>query len=196
MTLGALPIDVTIPSRLLAAAAAGRPMTQTVAIATARDDSHPVADDATAEFVSLYEVHYSRLVRSLQISGADRTAAEDMAQEAFARTLGHWRRVRKGTNPPGYVYRTAFRLARRRLPTEVLLGDEVSTPDVAGEAITNVTLTAALDAMPPRRRACAILCFVGGLTPNEVGEALGIAAGTVRKQLEHARAELGVQLDR
>jgi DNA-directed RNA polymerase specialized sigma24 family protein len=60
------------------------------------DRKSDVADD----FVTVYEAHYPRLVRALQIGGLDRPSAEDVAQEAFARTLGHWRRVRLGTNPP------------------------------------------------------------------------------------------------
>ncbi len=165
-------------------------LAQTVGIATTP------RDDATADFVAMYEAHYPRLVRALELSGCDRHGAEDVAQEAFARTLGHWRRVRGGSNPPGYVYRTAFRLGRRRLPESVLLDDEHPTPDVAGEAIANVSVAEALASMPPRRRTCAVMCFLGGLTPVEAGEALGIAAGTVRKQLELARAELQVKLDR
>jgi RNA polymerase sigma factor (sigma-70 family) len=135
-------------------------------------------------------------VRTLELGGAQRALAEDIAQEAFARTFGHWRRVRHGTNPPGYVYRTAFRLLRRRLPDFELSGDERASPDIAGEAITNVSVKATLDAMPARRRACALLCFVVGLTPAEAGEALGIEASTVRKQLEHARRDLELRLDR
>jgi RNA polymerase sigma factor (sigma-70 family) len=161
---------------------------QTVAIAP--------HDDTSDDFVAVYMQHYPRLVRALQLSGSERAWAEDVAQEAFARTLGHWRRVRQGSNPPGYVYRTAFRLARRRRPEQALTGDEQSLPGVEGEAISNVTVRGALAAMPERRRACAMLCFIAGLTPKEAGEALGIAAGTVRKQLELARAELQVQLDR
>lgn len=165
-----------------------RPLTQTGPIAG--------RDDATHEFVEMYERHYPRLVRALEISGARRAEAEDIAQEAFARTLGHWRRVRTGTNPPGYAYTVAFRLARRRVPATVLLGDERAAPDVAGEAVTNVAVGSALAAMPPRRRTCAVLCLLGGLSPAEAGAVLGIEASTVRKQLEHARAELAVQLDR
>ncbi|MCA1692656.1 MAG: hypothetical protein LC733_10840 [Actinobacteria bacterium] len=50
------------------------------------------------------------------LTGARRDDAEDVAQEAFARTLSRWRRVRTGSNPPGYVYRVAFRLLRRAQP--------------------------------------------------------------------------------
>ncbi len=168
---------------------------QTVEIAKERLGTGPAAGEADTDFVSVYERHYPRVVRALELSGLGRAAAEDAAQEAFARTLGHWRRVRQGTNPPGYVYRTAFRLARRSLPESPLVGDERPAPDVAGEATTNVAVVGTLRAMPARRRACAVMCLVMGFTPAEAAETLGIAPSTVRKQLEYARADLRVKLD-
>ncbi len=160
-------------------------MGQTVAID--QDRRGEVAED----FVTVYEVHYPRLVRALEIGGLDRSSAEDVAEEAFARTLGHWKRVRLGTNPPGYVYRTAFRLSRRHWKTDVALEtDRAARSDTAAEAVANLGLEAALGEMPPRRRACATLCFVIGLTPKEAARALGIAEGTVRKQLGLARDDL------
>jgi RNA polymerase sigma factor (sigma-70 family) len=151
------------------------------------DRSGAIADD----FVTVYEAHYSRLVRALEIGGLDRPSAEDVAQEAFARTLVHWRRVRLGSNPPGYVYRTAFRLSRSHWRRE--LGSEqdvASRSDTAGEAVSNLGMEAALGRMPARRRACAVLCFVVGLSPKEAARSLGIAEGTVRKQLGIARDDL------
>src|SRR5438105_3769771 len=71
-----------------------------------------VADDG-GDFVEVYRAHYGRLVRALELAGAGRATAEDLAQEAFARTYRHWRRVREGLNPSGYPYRVAFRLAAR-----------------------------------------------------------------------------------
>ena len=44
--------------------------------------------------------------------------------------------------------------------------------------------------MPPRRRACALLVLAAGLTAEEAGPALGIAASTVRVQVHRARADL------
>ncbi|MGA3354002.1 MAG: sigma-70 family RNA polymerase sigma factor [Acidimicrobiales bacterium] len=160
-------------------------MGQTVVIED--DRKSEVADD----FVIVYEAHYPRLVRALQIGGLDRTSAEDVAQEAFARTLGHWRRVRLGTNPPGYVYRTAFRLSRSHWKQENM--PEVERPsrdDTAAEAVSRLGLEDALARMPARRRACAMLCFVVGLSPKEAARSLGIAEGTVRKQLGLARDDL------
>ncbi len=167
-------------------------MGQTVVIAGDRSSGGEIADD----FVTVYQAHYPRLVRALEIGGLDRAAAEDVAQEAFARTLGHWRRVRLGTNPPGYVYRTAFRLSRSRWKREDTLDTErAGSGDTASEAVSRLALESALGRMPARRRACAVLCFVVGLTPKEAARSLGIAEGTVRKQLGLVREELKYLLE-
>ena len=150
------------------------------------------ASVTTADFVECYRAHYPWVIRALGLGGADPGAAEDIAQEAFARSLVHWRRVRRGSNPPGYVYRTAFRLYARRanLHEEELPREGVATADLQQEAATRLTVQSALAAMPPRRRLCATLCFIVGFTPGETADALGIAEGTVRKQLELAREAL------
>ena len=147
------------------------------------------------DFVDLFTAQYAKLVGVLRVSGAEPSTAEDIAQEAFARTLTHWRRVRHGTNPAGYVYRVAFRLLQRRSkelrewPADDdsdadLPSTEASTEDTA---IANVTAHQALDAMPPRRRACAVLCWYLGFTSEDAADILGIDASTVRKQLQRAR---------
>jgi RNA polymerase sigma factor (sigma-70 family) len=146
---------------------------------------------AAPDFIEVYEAHYPRLVRALEISGLDHTAAEDVAQEAFARTFGHWRRVRLGTNPPGYAYRVGFRLARRTFRREEpLVVEPTSTGDLAGQVVAREAIERALEAMPPRRRSCAVMCLMSGLTTKEAARSLGIAEGTVRKQLELARSAL------
>ena len=161
----------------------------------------------TTDFVTCYELHYRRLVKALVLAGADRSTAEDVAQDAFARALVHWWRVRRGSNPPGYVYTAGFRLlakAQRRLGRErtpTIEGSPGPRADQAGgadptgaSATMSAVLAAALATMPPRRRACAVMCLVVGLPVGEAGEALGIADGTVRKHLEEARKDLGAVL--
>jgi RNA polymerase sigma-70 factor, ECF subfamily len=151
--------------------------------------------EATSDdFVDLFTTHYPKLVGVLRVAGTiDRTAAEDVAQEAFARTLSHWRRVRRGTNPAGYVYRVAFRLLHRRggLPTSPLDDVDVDVaatgPDAGETAVANVMARSALDAMPPRRRGSVALCWYLGFTSEEAGDILGIDAATVRTHLERAR---------
>jgi RNA polymerase sigma-70 factor (ECF subfamily) len=158
---------------------------------------------STTDFAECYVLHYNRLVRALRLGGADAASAEDVAQEAFARAFGRWKRVSKGTNPAGYVYVTGFRLLQRSLRRESRwdVGEMPDQPmirsmygqaaDTATTATLNVALEAVLARMPPRRRACAVMCLVVGLPVNEAGEALGIADGTVRKHLEEARKDFG-----
>lgn len=149
-------------------------------------------------FVDCYRSHYGRVVRSLRLAGAGQAEAEDLAQEAFARVLPHWRRVSRGSNPPGYVYRSAFRLLRhsqRRRARPEHRAPPLPAGDVGGDATTSVSVGAALAAMPPRRRQCAVLCLVLGFSPADAGAALGIAAGTVRKHLDEARQDLRAACD-
>jgi len=154
-------------------------------------DTGGVDDD----FVALYTSQYPRLVRALLLGGADRATAEDTAQEAFARTLGHWRRVRLGRNPTGYVYRVAFRLLRRVRRGNLPLEGEVPSPDIATEATLTVGIERALQAMPAARRRCAVLCLVIGVTTKDAARTLRIAESTVRKQIELARRDLRQFLD-
>jgi RNA polymerase sigma factor (sigma-70 family) len=171
-----------------------------VTIGAARPDPAPLSSAAEAalvqlqsdQFVECYRMHYPRLVRALRLAGADLPTAEDLAQEAFARTLARWRRVRRGSSPAGYAYRIGFRLLTRRPAiTAALIPDTGPTePGPEALAVTQVAVEQRLAAMPPRRRACAVLCLVVGLPVTDAARALGIADGTARKHLEEARAEL------
>jgi RNA polymerase sigma factor (sigma-70 family) len=162
--------------------------------------------------VECYQVHYPRLVRALTLAGAAPPVAEDLAQEAFARMLTHWRRVRRGSSPAGYAYRTGFRLLHRsrrgrrgldlaaQFPSHFHPGEGIrdgnfnaaatAVPGPEGLVTTRLAVQATLAAMPPRRRACAVMCLVVGLSTADVAAALGIAEGTVRKQLSEARDDL------
>ena len=164
----------------------------------------------TTDFVDCYRTHYRRLIRALQLSGATTATAEDITQEAFARALVHWRRIRRGPNPPGYVYTTAFRLLQRAQRRAAPLAASPTTPvalpapppvsstqaDPTGSAATTVlAIEGALASMPPRRRACAVLCLIVGIPVADAAGTLGIAPGTVRKHIEEARHDLRAACD-
>lgn len=160
--------------------------------------ARPVADLPVTDFVDCYHSHYGRLTRALRLAGADAASAEDAAQEAFARALVHWKRVSRGTNPIGYVYTAGFRLlakAQRKAGRDHIQQVPAGPPDpTAAIATSAAAVEAALAAMPPRRRACAVMCLIVGLPAREAGEALGITDGTVRKHLDDARRDLAAVL--
>ena len=162
----------------------------------------PSADSDTprSEFAELYLVHYPRLVRVLTISTGEPEAAQDLAQETFARTYQRWRRVRAGPNPAGYLYTVAFHLLRRRGALAETPSDDLTVTDQPGASsheeavVTESVVHAVLAAMPPRRRACAALCLYMGFSADEAAATLAITPVTVRVQLHRARQALRVAL--
>lgn len=157
----------------------------------------PVAESPSADFVDLYRGHYPRLVSALRLAGAPDVQAQDLVQEAFARTFRHWRRVRSGSNPRGYVTTVAFRLFRRRhdlSDSAPALDTDGALPSHETLVVTRAGIEAALAAMPARRRACAALCLYLGVAVDDAAESLGITPSTVRVQLHHARQDLRAAL--
>jgi RNA polymerase sigma-70 factor, ECF subfamily len=164
---------------------------RTGAPAKGQDSAEPPSGGG--DFAELYLKHYSRLVRALIIAGSDPVTAQDLAQEAFARTFQRWRRVRTGANPAGYVHTIAFRLLnRRRRLSETPLEDTSlpPVPPVDEAALAAETVRNALAHMPPRQRACVALHVYLGHSADETAELLGISPSTVRVQLHRARQRL------
>jgi len=125
----------------------------------------------------------------------DRTAAEDVAAEALARTYAHWRKVSGLAYLDGWVLRVATNLAidvaRRRPP--ILRADEGVDPS---EATTlRLALVAALKSLPRRQRQAVVLRYLSGLPEQEVARTLGVSASTasthVQRGLAALRAHLG-----
>lgn len=148
-----------------------------------------VAEPEPTDFVELFRLHYGRVVVALRLAGAPPAVAEDLAQEAFARTFGHWRRVRHGSSPSGYVYRTAFRLLAKdrrvrpapEVPPATSLEDEVAS---------RVDLERLLALLAPQQRVCAALCWGLGFTSVEAGAVLDLDDATVRTHLARAAKHL------
>jgi DNA-directed RNA polymerase specialized sigma24 family protein len=69
-------------------------------------------------FDEFFDAHYAPVVRSLGLAFGDRPAAEDAAQEAFARARRRWHSVRGMDRPVGWVYVVAMNVARRTAKRE------------------------------------------------------------------------------
>ena len=169
-------------------------------------ESHTPLDVAPAvmpayvidDFAAVYAQHYRRLVVALCLSGAPLASAEEIAQEAFVRTFSSWPRVRVGTNPAGYLYRSAFRLWRRahqrdqrrdRQPAPI-----APARDPGAEATTRVALQVAFASLPEKTRTCAALALQSGLETDEIARILRIKPATVRVHVHNARKALRAAL--
>lgn len=135
-------------------------------------------------------MEYPRLAKALLLVTDDACEAEDLAQEAMARVLERWDRVREMGSPVGYAYRVAVNLHRRRLRRRARepVGEEAaSPPDPADVAGSRDAVRRALRSLPPDQRVALVLVEWLGLSSEEAARILGIRAASVRGRLHRAR---------
>ncbi len=154
-------------------------------------DERPTAVDVP--FEEFFRDEYPRLAKALLLLTGDRAEAEDLAQEALARTFERWERVRNMDNPTGYVYRTAFNLNHKRLRHLKVRSKHPPEPhpvDATAAADTRADVLRALADLPQAQREAVVLVEWLGLDALAAGELLGIDASSVRGRIHRARQSL------
>lgn len=152
------------------------------------------AGERALSFESFFRAEYARLARALLLLTGAPAEAEDLAQEALARTYERWERVRAMESPQGYVYRTALNLHRKRLrwlgvrSRKVLAGSH--EPDPAESAGARLDVLAAVAGLPLAQRRAIVLVEWLQMTAEEAGRTLGIAPASVRGRCHRARQTL------
>jgi len=152
------------------------------------------AVEGALSFESFFRAEYPRLARALLLLTGAQAEAEDLAQEALARTYERWERVRAMESPQGYVYRTALNLHRKQLrwlgvrSRKLLAGSH--EPDPAEAAGARLDVLAAMRALPLAQRQAIVLVEWLQMTAEEAGRTLGIAPESVRGRCHRARKTL------
>jgi RNA polymerase sigma-70 factor (ECF subfamily) len=149
-------------------------------------------------FVQLYRAEHDRVFRATWAFCGDRTVAEDATQEAFARALERWPRLREQPWVTAWVTSTALNAARRlqrrrRWPhrAETAPAGTAAAADAAGA----VELWQVVRALPRRQREAVTLHYLADLPVAEVARLMGCREGTVKAHLAHAREALRAQLE-
>ena len=149
------------------------------------------AAEPALDFDTFFAAEYRRLFEVLYLLTRDRAEAEDLAQEAMARTFEHWRGVR---DPVRYVYRTAFNLhrtLRRRLAVAARKrGDLLPVGGDADAVERRLDVLRALAGLPATQRAAVVLVDWAGMSAEEAARVLRIQPVSVRGRLHRARATL------
>jgi RNA polymerase sigma-70 factor (ECF subfamily) len=149
------------------------------------------------DFEALYAAHFTSLATQLYAYFGDRQQAQDVVQEAFCRALTRWSQLRSYDDPVAWVRRVAWNLAtsqlrrdkvaaafrRRHVPSHV----PPPSPD-------RVALTAALRVLPAKQRQATVLFYLADLSIDEIADAMGTTAGSVKSWLHRARAALASEL--
>ncbi|BCJ26096.1 RNA polymerase sigma factor [Actinocatenispora sera] len=179
--------------------------------ADAADEAELVAElrDDPARFAAVYD-RYFRVIYRYIAGRLGPQHADDLAAETFL--VAYAKRDRfdpaRGALRP-WLFGIATNIVRHhrrvearryqalaRVPVEVAAeGPEDRAVDIAAAGRLRPRLARALRSLPTRERDVLLLVTLGGLTYDEVGQSLGIPAGTAGSRLSRARAKLRTAFD-
>jgi RNA polymerase sigma-70 factor (sigma-E family) len=161
--------------------------------------------DASAAVTALYQAHAVGLIRLAIIMVGDRTAAEDVVQEAFVGLYRHWGRLSDPAKALTYLRstvlngsRSALRQRSRQHRREQAHGwsgpdwDNAEYQVMVGEE-HRLTL-AAIRRLPDRQREALVLRFYLEMSEEGTARAMGISRGTVKSATSRALAALARML--
>ena len=157
--------------------------------------------DPSLSFSEIYRQHADAVFRLAWMLSGNRSDAEDLTSEAFARALAVAGRIEQ-TTVRSYLYAIVRNLvsSRQRRPQLELAADEdrlgnavEPEPGPEQRAALRQQLARAstgLDALRAADRQVLLLCGVHGLSNLEIADALGLPPGHVRVRLHRARRQL------
>jgi len=196
-----------IVGRTAARSAARRPVPQIIAPA---GPAHASAEDGVT---ALYHAHALGLIRLAHIMLGDRSAAEDVVQDAFCGLYRNWTRLADQAKALPYVrssvlngcrsalrHRPAARLALRAAGTGGTgTGEPIAAVVASAEAAVlsgeqRREVMTALRALPDRQREVLVLRFYLDLPDTDIARDMGISPSTVRSTAYRALAALGRSL--
>jgi len=74
------------------------------------------------------------------------------------------------------------------------VGAQTRTAGPDQGAPERLDLQSSLAALPPKQRACVVLRFYADLSVRQIADDLGVTAGTVKRHLHDANANLALSL--
>ena len=164
------------------------------AVEPALVDDQPAGARLPEAFDGFFERTWPGAVRLAALLTQDRSAAEELAQDAFTQMYASWGRA---ANPEAYLRTTLVNRChnwRRHVRVR-----EAKLPLLAGAPSVDLPtdeLADAVAALPFRQRAVIVLRYYGGLSETEIGAALGCRNGTVKSLAARALATLERVIER
>ncbi len=162
--------------------------------------------DRTISFAEIYRQHAEAVFRLAWMLSGNRSDAEDLTSEAFARALAGEGRIEHAT-VRSYLYAIVRNLVssrQRRPAVEVAADEDVLAeaphldpgPEQQAELRQRLAHAGAgLSALREGERQVLLLCGLHGLSIAEIADALGLDPGHVRVRLHRARRQLQSFLD-
>ncbi len=148
-----------------------------------------VVTDIEAELLAAYP----SLARRLALVVRDADEAEDLAQAAFVRAIENRNRF-TGGDARAWLYTIGLRLAFNELRRRKRTAAWTPHDEPSWAMHTDPDLWIALGLLEPRQRAALLLSTLEGYTHPEIGQILGVPAGTVSSWLSRTKEQLRRQL--
>ena len=152
--------------------------------------------------VALFTSEAARLVSLARFFVDDRTAAEDLVQEAFIRLARSSHRIHDEARAAAYLRSIVINLARdhnrrglvslRHRPPAV--EDAPSAEEQAAGRESRAEVVAALRGLPKRQRDCVALRYYLELPVPEIAETLGLSVNSVKTHLQRGLRSMAVVL--
>lgn len=151
--------------------------------------------DRTGEergLAELYERHVPAAVRLAFLLTGDRSAAEDLAHEAFVRCIGRFAHLRAHEAFDAYLRRAIVNLhtsaMRRRRVERAWLALHGASHGARTESMPDVSmredLWRALGALPARQRAALVLRYYEDLSERDTAATLGCSVAAVKSLVQ------------
>ncbi|MCI0679466.1 MAG: sigma-70 family RNA polymerase sigma factor, partial [Actinobacteria bacterium] len=141
-------------------------------------------------FEMFYRREYPHMVALARVMAPSRAVAEDLAQESFTVAHRHWDRVARYDDPRAWVRRVMINRAmsvRRRIAAEMraLLRAGHDPYRGVSQDLTPATteIWEEVRRLPRRQQQAIVLHYVGQLSTEEIGAAMGCSAGAVKTHL-------------
>lgn len=159
------------------------------------------ADGDARAIRSLYDRYSPRVYAVVRRIAGDDDLAEDYAQEAWIRAIRALPTFRGDARFSTWLHRIAvnaalqaLRKAETREKREAPVVADIAIAPAPSDSLLQKRLEGALDGLPEGMRRVLILHDVEGYTHEEIGDVLGVTAGTSKSQLFKARAKMRVML--
>jgi RNA polymerase sigma factor (sigma-70 family) len=156
-----------------------------------------------AAFGRLVDMHQAAVRAFLRRVSGNYADADDLAQEAFARTWEVLDRFDGTSSLRTFIcgvafqyWRRARRAQSRRDVRETAYADlsDTQTDEPPERAAQRVALRKAMEDLPEDQRAALALCLGQDFTHAEAAEILGLPLGTVKSHVTRGRARLQAAL--
>jgi RNA polymerase sigma-70 factor (sigma-E family) len=156
------------------------------------------------EVTALYEAHALSLIRLAYVMLGDRSAAEDVVQEAFLGLYQRWSKLRDTTSAPGYLRvsvlngcRMVLRSSARRNDPLARIASELPWESAEATALISEEcrqLLRGIQALPSRQREALVLRYYLDLSEEETARSMGVRRGTVKSATSRALAALAQRM--